>query len=81
MGLAMSPRLDAVLDWLVDLSAAASRRGRIHFIAAIGLVAFVVVHVFEVARRRRWNQMRSMITGWYTVRRAVDQEQRHEKPS
>jgi hypothetical protein len=27
----------------------------------------VLVHVFEVVVSGVWNQLRSMITGWYTV--------------
>ena len=39
----------------------------IHFIAAWLIVAFVLVHVFEVIVSGFWNHLRSMITGGYRV--------------
>ena len=39
----------------------------LHFLAAAGLLLFVLVHLFEVLISGVWNQLRSMITGWYTV--------------
>jgi thiosulfate reductase cytochrome b subunit len=41
----------------------------IHFIVAWLLVAFVLVHLFEVLGNGPLNQLRSMITGWYRVPR------------
>ncbi len=38
-----------------------------HFIVAWMLVAFVLVHVFEVIVTGFWNNVRSMITGRYRV--------------
>ena len=46
----------------------------IHFIVAWLLVAFVLVHVFEVIVTGLWNNVRSMITGRYHV----PEETRHE---
>jgi thiosulfate reductase cytochrome b subunit len=39
----------------------------IHFIVAWLLVAFVLVHVFEVIVSGLWNNLRSMINGRYRV--------------
>ncbi len=39
----------------------------LHFLAATGLLMFVLVHVFEVIVSGVWNQLRSMVTGWYTL--------------
>ena len=66
-GLAMSPRLDAVFTGWVDLLGGRQSARSLHFLAALGLVIFVVVHVVEVVIAGVWNEMRSMITGWYAV--------------
>jgi len=70
MGLAMSPRMDAVLHWLVDLVGGRQSARTIHFVIAAGFVAFVLVHVFEVIVSGPLNQLRGMITGWYRIRLA-----------
>ena len=66
-GIAMSPRLDAVFTGWVDLLGGRQSARSLHFLAALGLVIFVVVHVVEVVIAGVWNEMRSMITGWYRV--------------
>ena len=66
-GLAMSPRLDAVFPGWVDLLGGRQSARTLHFLAATGLLLFVLVHLFEVIISGVWNQLRSMITGWYTV--------------
>jgi thiosulfate reductase cytochrome b subunit len=67
MGLAMSPNMDSVLGWLVDLVGGRQSARTIHFIIAFGFIAFVLIHVFQVLVSGVWNQLRSMITGNYTV--------------
>jgi thiosulfate reductase cytochrome b subunit len=67
MGLAMSPRADAIWPGWVDLVGGRQSARTIHFIAAWILVAFVAVHVFEAAINGLWNHLRSMITGRYRV--------------
>ena len=66
-GLAMSPRLDAVWPGWVDLLGGRQSARTLHFLAAAGLLLFVLVHVFEVIISGVWNQLRSMVTGWYTL--------------
>ena len=66
-GLAMSPRLDAVFTGWVDLLGGRQSARTLHFLAATGLLLFVLVHVFEVLISGVWNQLRSMVTGWYTL--------------
>ena len=66
-GLAMSPRLDAVWPGWIDLLGGRQSARTLHFLAASGLLLFVCVHVFEVLISGVWNQLRSMVTGWYTV--------------
>ena len=66
-GLAMSPRLDAVYAGGVDLRGGRQSARSLHFIAAAGLLLFTLIHVFEVGLAGVWNEIRSMVTGWYTV--------------
>ncbi len=66
-GWAMSPRLDAVFPGWVDLLGGRQSARTLHFLAATGLLAFVLVHLFEVIISGVWNQLRSMVTGWYML--------------
>ena len=66
-GLAMSPRLDAVFPGWIDLLGGRQSARTLHFLAATGLLLFVLVHVFEVLIGGVWNQLRSMLTGWYVL--------------
>jgi thiosulfate reductase cytochrome b subunit len=76
MGLAMSPWLDALVPNWVDLFGGRQSARTLHFVAAWILVAFVLIHVFEVVVTGLWNNLRSMITGRYRV----EAEASHEKP-
>src|SRR5215831_7791165 len=67
MGVAMSPRADAIWPGWVGLFGGRQSARTIHFIAAWILVAFVAIHVFEAAINGLWNHVRSMITGRYRV--------------
>jgi thiosulfate reductase cytochrome b subunit len=66
-GLAMSPRLDTVITGWVDWLGGRQSARTLHFLAASGLLLFVLVHVFEVIVNGVWNETRSMITGWYKL--------------
>jgi len=67
MGFGMSPRLDTVFHGWVDWFGGRQSVRSIHFIVAWTLVAFVLIHVFEVIVTGLWNNLRSMITGRYHV--------------
>jgi thiosulfate reductase cytochrome b subunit len=67
-GLAMSPWLDSAIPGWVDLLGGRQSARTIHFVAAFLLVAFLLIHVFEVIVSGFWNNLRSMITGRYRVR-------------
>jgi thiosulfate reductase cytochrome b subunit len=67
MGLAMSPWLDALLAGWVDIVGGRQSARSIHFIVAWLLVAFVLIHVFQVIITGLWNNLRSMITGRYRI--------------
>jgi thiosulfate reductase cytochrome b subunit len=66
-GMALSPRIDTVFTGWVDLLGGRQSARSLHFLAAAGLLLFVLIHVFEVIVAGVWNEMRSMITGWYKV--------------
>lgn len=66
-GMSMSPRIDAVVTGWIELFGGRQSARTLHFLAATGLLAFVVVHVAQVLISGVWNQMRSMITGYYTL--------------
>ncbi len=57
-----------MLPGWVDLFGGRQSARTIHFVCAWLLVAFVLVHVFQVIVTGLWNNLRSMITGRYRVR-------------
>jgi thiosulfate reductase cytochrome b subunit len=67
MGLGMSPWIDAALPGWVGWFGGRQSVRTLHFVAACALLAFVLVHVFEVLVSGAWNNLRSMITGRYRV--------------
>ena len=74
MGLGMSPALDALYPGWVDIFFGRQSVRTIHFVVAWALVLFVIVHVFEVIVSGFWNNLRSMITGYYRVGSEADHE-------
>lgn len=66
-GLAMSPMLDAAFPVLLTIFDGRQSARTLHFIAAFGFIAFVLIHVLMVLVSGMWNNLRSMITGWYTL--------------
>ena len=74
MGFAMSPWLDSIIPGWVDLFGGRQSARTIHFILAWLLVAFVLIHVFEVIVSGFWNHLRSMLTGRYRIEAEVHDE-------
>lgn len=74
MGLAMSPRMDSVLGWLVDLVGGRQSARTIHFILAWGFVAFFLIHIFEVLVSGAGNELRSIITGRFAIHEEEDHD-------
>ena len=66
-GLTMSPQLDAGYPWLLWLFGGRQSARTIHFVCAFSLLGFVVVHLLMVLVSGVWNNIRSMITGWYEI--------------
>jgi thiosulfate reductase cytochrome b subunit len=67
MGLGMSPWFNAVLAGWVDLVGGRQSARTLHFLIAWLLVAFVLIHVFQVVVTGLFNNLRSMITGRYRI--------------
>ncbi len=67
-GLAMSPGMDAGYPFLLDIFGGRQSARTIHFIAATGIVLFVVIHLVMVLITGVWNNLRSMITGRYVIK-------------
>ena len=74
MGWAMSPWLNSLFPGWVDLFGGRQAARTIHFVVAWLLVAFVLIHVFEVVITGLSNNLRSMITGRYRVTGAAGHE-------
>lgn len=69
-GLTMSPGMDAFAPWLLDLFGGRQTARTIHFLTMASLVIFVLIHLTMVLAAGPFNEMRSMITGWYRTRGA-----------
>jgi thiosulfate reductase cytochrome b subunit len=74
MGLGMSPALDALYPGWVDLFFGRQSVRTVHFVVALALVLFVAVHVFQVIVSGFWNNLRSMITGYYMIKPEANHE-------
>ena len=66
-GLTMSPAIDAAAPWLLDLFGGRQSARTIHFATGSLLVLFVLVHVLMVVLSGFVNNIRSMVTGWYSL--------------
>ena len=66
-GLAMSPAMDSSWPWLLDLFGGRQSARSIHFICAMLLLAFIVVHLVMVVLAGPINEIGSMITGRFRV--------------
>ena len=66
-GLTMSPDMDAAWPLLLDLFGGRQSARSIHFICASLLVGFVLVHLVMVGLAGPFNEIRSIVTGWYRL--------------
>jgi thiosulfate reductase cytochrome b subunit len=67
-GLTMSPTIDTAFPWLLTMFGGRQAARTIHFIACFTFVGFIVVHVVEVTLTGFFNNIRSMVTGWFVVK-------------
>ena len=66
-GLAMSPAMDATWPWLLDLFGGRQSARSVHFISAMLLLLFIIVHLLMVLLAGPINEIGSMITGRFHV--------------
>ena len=67
-GLTMSPTIDTAFPWLLTIFGGRQAARTIHFIACFSFVGFIVIHVSQVILTGFFNNIRSMLTGWFVVR-------------
>jgi len=66
-GLTMSPMINAAWPWLVTLFGGRPSARSIHFLCAMGFAVFITVHLLAVILAGPFNELRSIITGWYRL--------------
>jgi thiosulfate reductase cytochrome b subunit len=66
-GLTMSPSMGATWPWLIDVFGGRQSARSIHFIVAVLLILFFVVHIIMVVLAGPFNELRSMITGKFRL--------------
>ena len=66
-GLTLSPGMDAGFPWLLSLFGGRQSARTVHFICAMSVVLFILIHVVMVVLAGPLNELRSMITGRYTL--------------
>ena len=66
-GLTMSPGMNAAWPWLLELFGGRQSARSLHFVFAGGLVAFFFVHIAMVLLAGPFNELRSMLSGWYRL--------------
>lgn len=67
-GLTMSPTIDTAFPWLITIFGGRQAARTIHFIACFSFVGFIVIHVSQVILTGFFNNIRSMVTGWFVVK-------------
>jgi thiosulfate reductase cytochrome b subunit len=66
-GLTMSPTIDSVFPFLLWVFGGRQSARTIHFICAFSFLGFFIVHIVMVVLSGTWNNLRSIITGWYAI--------------
>lgn len=66
-GLALSPGTDAWLPLVTEVFGGRQTARSIHFLCAFALVGFFIVHIAMVVLAGPFNELRSMVTGWYRL--------------
>ena len=66
-GLTMAPAFDATFPQLLWLFGGRQSARSIHFLCAMALAAFILVHLVMILLAGPINEIRSMITGWFRI--------------
>ena len=64
-GLSMGPGFNAAFPWALALFGGRQSARSLHFLSAMGLLGFTIVHLVMVVLAGPVNELRSMITGWF----------------
>ncbi len=67
-GLTLSPAMDARLHFLTSLFGGRQSARTVHFLTASALLLFFLIHILAVLASGPWNEVRSMVTGWFVIR-------------
>jgi Ni/Fe-hydrogenase b-type cytochrome subunit len=67
-GLAMSPQMDVAFNWLPAIFGGRQSARSFHFILTFLFTLFTFGHIFMVVTTGLFNNMRSMVTGWYRAK-------------
>ena len=70
-GLTMSPTMDAAFPILPWIFGGRQSARTIHFICAFSFLGFFIVHIVMVILSGTWNNLRSILTGWYVIRKGA----------
>ena len=70
-GLSLSPQMDVAFNWLPAMFGGRQSARSIHFLLTFLFALFTFGHIFMVVTTGVINNMRSMITGWYTEKTAM----------
>ncbi len=66
-GLSMSPAIDAAFPELLTLFGGRQSARTIHFITCFLFIGFIVIHLSQVVLTGLKNNLRSMVTGWFSI--------------
>jgi Ni/Fe-hydrogenase b-type cytochrome subunit len=66
-GLTMSPGVNAAAPFMLDIFGGRQSARSIHFLSAFLIVLFIIVHLVQVVLAGPINEVRSMLTGYFTV--------------
>jgi len=82
-GMAMSPQLDVAFNWLPALFGGRQSARSVHFILTFLFALFSLGHVLMVLTTGAFNNMRSIVTGWYRekIRTLTPTPDRGEAPT
>ncbi len=69
-GFAMSPQLDVAFNWLPAMFGGRQSARTVHFLLTFLFAFFTFGHIVMVTTTGLINNMRSMVTGWYTEKLA-----------
>lgn len=64
-GLAMSPGVNAAVPWLTEVLGGRQTARTLHFLTMLALIGFFAIHIAMILAAGPFNELRSIITGWY----------------